>query len=120
LCTWTGKTLRGDFDVDHIIPFSLTRCNDLWNLVPAAKEVNRQKSQRLVSCHTLESSRKRIYECWQLLRESFPTRFESEATRALIRSSSFSPDWKERAFYGLVERVETLAIMRGVPRWDPA
>jgi hypothetical protein len=40
-CVWTGSLIKQDFHVDHMIPFALWRNNDLWNLLPAAPQVNR-------------------------------------------------------------------------------
>jgi hypothetical protein len=33
-CVWTGKTIS-TYDIDHLIPFSIWKNNDLWNLLPA-------------------------------------------------------------------------------------
>ncbi|MDB4517018.1 methyltransferase domain-containing protein, partial [Crocinitomicaceae bacterium] len=46
-CVWSGRDLRRGFVVDHVLPFSLWRNNDLWNLLPAHPRVNGQKSDRL-------------------------------------------------------------------------
>lgn len=46
-CVWTGRSLGRVFDVDHVLPFSLWRNNDLWNLLPADQRVNCDKGDRL-------------------------------------------------------------------------
>jgi len=37
-CVWSGNSLGRRFDVDHVLPFSLWRNNDLWNLLPASPQ----------------------------------------------------------------------------------
>ncbi len=34
-CIWSGKELKGNnYDVDHVLPFSIWFNNDLWNMLP--------------------------------------------------------------------------------------
>jgi SAM-dependent methyltransferase len=65
-CVWTGKKLTiGDYDIDHCFPFSAWPCGDLWNLLPANRQVNqRQKGDKLVTAISLERARERILEWW--------------------------------------------------------
>lgn len=46
VCVWTDQSLTKGFDVDHAIPFSLWKNNDLWNLFPADPRVNNGKRDR--------------------------------------------------------------------------
>ncbi len=40
-CVWSGRALHGkQFDVDHLLPYSIWGNNDLWNLLPADKKIN--------------------------------------------------------------------------------
>ena len=118
-CVWTGKPLRSKFEVDHAIPFSIWRSNDLWNLLPAAHDVNSRKSDKLVTKRALQSSRDRVTYCWELMKEEAEERFKVEISRSLIRGPYSAANWQRNAFEGLVENVEILAIQRGVPRWEP-
>ncbi|NBC29118.1 MAG: methyltransferase domain-containing protein [Spirochaetes bacterium] len=65
-CVWSGAALRR-FDVDHAIPFALWGNNDLWNLLPAAPNVNSAKSDRLPSRNLVEARRRGILEAWEHL-----------------------------------------------------
>lgn len=56
---WTGASLEKGFAVDHAIPFSVWRSNDLWYVFPAATKVNSSKSDKLVSKRILITSRER-------------------------------------------------------------
>jgi SAM-dependent methyltransferase len=116
-CVWTGKPLK-QFDVDHLIPFSLWYNNDLWNLLPAARSVNQKKKDKLVSRPTLFGSRDLIIHYWRLLRSLHEKRFELELRRSLLGRSASCAAWELEAFAGLSEAIETVALQRGVRRWS--
>ena len=118
-CVWTGKPLRNNFEVDHAIPFSIWRNNDLWNLLPAASDVNGRKSDKLVTKKTVLSSEDRIIDYWETLRRETEERFTVELSRSLLRGSYSANNWQKAALAGFIENIETLAIQRGVPRWEP-
>jgi hypothetical protein len=61
---WSGKPLYS-YDIDHCLPFSYWPNNDLWNLLPASREENRVKSNRLPSQKRLHRSRSQITDWWQ-------------------------------------------------------
>jgi SAM-dependent methyltransferase len=63
-CVWSGQRLADDYDVDHCFPFAAWPCGDAWNLMPASKQVNNDKSNRLVSQHALERSSEYITAWW--------------------------------------------------------
>jgi hypothetical protein len=52
-CVWSGKRVSG-YDIDHIIPFSVWKNNDLWNLLPAQKQLNQQKRDRIPAGELIE------------------------------------------------------------------
>lgn len=119
-CTWTGAKLReAAFEVDHVIPYSVTYSNDLWNLVPATKKINSSKSDKLVEGEALDLCKERILCSWEVLRAEYPKRFEMEVKRSLVRPRAYAFGWEEAAFSGLKEKVENLAVLRGIPRWNP-
>jgi SAM-dependent methyltransferase/SOS-response transcriptional repressor LexA len=119
-CVWTNAALSPQrLNVDHVIPFSLWHNNDLWNLVPADGRVNNEKRDRLVARDVLTGSRERIIACWQLQRSHMPRRFDVEVSRTLLGRNQAEPQWEEPAFAALAEAVETLALQRGIERWEP-
>jgi protein-L-isoaspartate O-methyltransferase len=63
-CVWSGARLRDEYDVDHCFPFAAWPCGDAWNLMPAARQVNIQKSNRLVTQAALERAGAAIGEWW--------------------------------------------------------
>lgn len=63
-CVWTGQRLRADYDVDHCFPFAAWPCGDAWNLMPASRQINNEKSNRLVTQAALERSSAYITGWW--------------------------------------------------------
>lgn len=117
-CVWSGRALHGLFEVDHAIPYSVWRNNDLWNLLPCDTKLNNQKRDRLPTSQLLLQRRDRIIDYWQIYEKEAPALFRPQVRRAL--GSTVSVDnWEARAFAGLVENVERLAVARGIPRWAP-
>ncbi len=116
-CVWTSQLIK-DFDVDHIIPFSLWKNNDMWNLVPAKSSVNRIKSDKLVSSNHLIKSKENIIYYWKILIENEETRFLNEA-KILADTELKKNNWENTLFSGLKEAVECTAIQRGIGRWEP-
>ncbi len=111
-CVWTGRALRR-FDVDHAIPFSLWRNNDLWNLLPADPRVNNKKRDRLPSRALLSKRRDAVLRCWDATRAASPRRFEAES-RAFTGVAEASFD---ELFLVLLESVAVTAAQRRVGTW---
>ncbi len=67
VCVWSGQELTArSFDIDHCLPWSAWPCGDLWNLLPAAKFVNRSsKRDSIVSSAVLAQAKPRIIDWWQ-------------------------------------------------------
>ncbi|WP_166881656.1 HNH endonuclease domain-containing protein [Massilia mucilaginosa] len=63
-CVWSGQRLRNDYDVDHCFPFAAWPCGDAWNLMPASKKINNEKSNRLVTQGALERASDCITTWW--------------------------------------------------------
>jgi len=114
-CVWTGRVLR-QYEIDHVIPFSIWKNNDLWNLLPASKRVNNKKRDKIVTAKTIYARQHSIISYWRLYKESFPERFNIQISRALGASGS---DWEKVSIDGLVNICERLARTRGLDRWSP-
>jgi hypothetical protein len=114
-CVWSGTTLGSRFDVDHVLPFSLWRNNDLWNLLPANPQANRDKGESLPTNALLKRRRDVILKYWHLLHDASPKRFEHEVSRLSGTTGLHLP----RTFEVVVEAVEVTALQRGCLRWEP-
>ena len=82
-CTWSGKTLRREFVVDHAIAFSLWGNNDLWNLMQVDAKVNSLKSDKLPCAQLLADRKQAILEDWEVLRDAMPDVFDRQASHLL-------------------------------------
>ena len=88
-CVWTGKRLSGrTLDVDHCLPWSAWPCGDLWNLMPAHRDVNqRQKRDKLPAYPLLRHAQDRVISWWDAAYEQNPpgvsSRFRLEAMSSL-------------------------------------
>ena len=69
-CVWSGKKLK-DYDVDHLIPFSIYYNNDLWNLLPSNSKINSNKSDKIPTPQLIEDSKERIIKYWKLYQNEF-------------------------------------------------
>lgn len=65
-CVWSGRSLhRANLDIDHCFPWSTWPCSDLWNLMPASRDVNqREKRDRLPTDLVLRRAKDRIIDWW--------------------------------------------------------
>ena len=83
LCTWSKKKLRNAYDIDHAFPFARWPSNDLWNLVPTTKEINRSKSDKLLTEQRLMHSKDELLDFWMQAWEKEQTLFFSQANLSL-------------------------------------
>ena len=124
-CVWSGRTLSADtLDIDHCFPWAAWPCDDLWNLLPAHRDVNQnQKRDKLPGVELLRSAQDRIQEWWhkgyfqadnQVLSERFMT--EAKATLPVIEHVEFQLD---DVFAALNLQQIRLKHDQQVPIWEP-
>lgn len=82
-CVWTDR-LSPSYDIDHLIPFSVWRNNDLWNLLSAQASVNNMKRDKILTPDLVERRRNAQTE-----------RFTKEMKIALLGSYG-SDTWRLR------------------------
>jgi hypothetical protein len=120
-CVWSGARLRDDYDVDHCFPFAAWPCGDAWNLMPAARQINIQKSNRLITQTALERANDLICEWWSnaflsqddgLRRQFF---LEAKQTLPILVTS---PDPSDVIDAMKVHRIR-LAKDQGLRPWEP-
>jgi len=118
-CAWSGRPLDASFAVDHVIPFALWGCNDLWNPLPVLPSVNSDKSDKLPTSALLRSRQSAVVEGWRVLRDEVPQAFDQQAMHLLGRNLAGPLKWEDDLFSHLREAVELTALQRGVERWAP-
>jgi SAM-dependent methyltransferase len=118
-CVWTERRIVDDYDVDHAIPFSLWHNNDLWNLLPANRQVNSQKRDRLPSRRLIKQRRDALVYYWEVMQAAFPIRFDHEMGYLCGTGTEGRAGWQGRLFSAFSEAVEVTACRRGTERWEP-
>lgn len=114
-CVWTGEPITS-FDVDHLIPFSVWRNNDLWNLLPSKQTTNNKKRDKIPSPIFIEERRNSILKYWNLLNAKQTNRFRKEIQVALLGNKSFD-SWEQTCIEQLKNSCSYLINIRGYEEW---
>lgn len=113
-CVWSGSRITNDLNIDHVLPFSVWRNNDLWNLLPAKASVNNRKRDKIPSLELLDNRKDRIISYWQIIRDVEQAGFEKEMNINLITPEDFEQhNWENFAFNSLKEKSRYLIEIRG-------
>lgn len=118
-CVWSGTmiTAHSSLHVDHVLPFSLWKNNDFWNLMPANAAINLKKKDGIPSPDLLGKRRNLICHYWERLSSTYPELFKSQIHASLLGAGQVS-DWINPAFSNLVSKSRYLIDVRGYPAWD--
>ncbi|MBS1658075.1 MAG: hypothetical protein JST18_08270 [Bacteroidetes bacterium] len=114
-CVWTGKPIES-FDVDHLIPFSIWKNNDLWNLLPAQATINNQKRNKIPAVALIEKQKGLIVHYWELMNQHQQDRFGKEIKTSLLGADVFQ-GWQARAINRIKESCNYLITTRGYEEW---
>ena len=124
-CVWSGKRLSaGSLDVDHCLPWSAWPCGDLWNLVPADRQVNQHgKRDRLPSADALRAAADPIGAWWSAayLRNDdvvLPDRFATEASASLPGLTPQTAFLSDNVWAAMALQRMRLRQDQGVPEWS--
>jgi HNH endonuclease len=120
-CVWTGAPLRGRaLEVDHCLPWAAWPCNDLWNLLPASRAANQEKSDRVIGAAALSAAKPRILAWWErgyvAADEATRLRFAEEARSTLPLAPDRVPDLED-LFAALDFRRLRLQQEARLPEW---
>jgi len=115
-CVWTGKAIS-KYDIDHMIPFSIWKNNDLWNLLPSNEKINNQKRDKIPSVDLIEKRKDLIIHYWELMKEKQSLRFQKEIQVALLGNNPFST-FQKTAIIQLQNKCDYLISNRGYEEWD--
>jgi len=114
-CVWTGDEIRR-FDVDHVIPFSVWKNNDLWNLLPSRAVVNNAKRDKIPAPALIETRKDLIIHYWELLNQHQAQRFQKELRIALLGNKA-AENWQSTAIEQLKNSCAYLINKRGFEPW---
>jgi len=120
-CVWSGKRLReNSLDIDHCLPWSVWSCGDLWNLMPADRNINQNKKRDLLPSDTaMEEAQDRILDWWDRAYWSTPSLrdvFLSEATSSLPGMRSGKQELEE-IFESVCQQRQKLKRDQQAPEW---
>jgi hypothetical protein len=118
LCAWCPTCLSAQtLDIDHVLPFSQTYNNNLWNLLPTCKKCNSAKSDSIPTPEFLKRRQDSILTCWQLEHRRYPEAFEQEIRYDLVgfEDPAFLT---EAALRSLAKRCDFLIQERGYDPWE--
>ncbi|MCF8222289.1 MAG: hypothetical protein K9J25_04015 [Bacteroidales bacterium] len=115
-CVWTGRSII-TYDIDHMIPFSIWKNNDLWNLLPSHSTTNNQKRDKIPSPNLIEKRKDIILHYWKLISKNVPDRFQKEIQIALLGNKPFQ-SWQETAITQLQSKCNYLISNRGFDEWN--
>jgi len=90
-CIYSKDLIKGGFELDHYVPWSFVAHNNLWNLIPATREANNQKSNRLPSNDDYINRLVRAHcRAMEIRAEYFPRRWKNlvESYKADLRLST--------------------------------
>ena len=123
-CVWSNAALTpGNLDIDHAFPWTAWPCGDLWNLMPAHRQVNQhRKRDHLPSETVLRQARAAILHWWEgayLNRiDAMPLRFAEEARASLPGLSGPEQDASpDDVFTAMGLQRLRLRLDQGVPEW---
>lgn len=113
-CVWSGKKIQGDRNIDHVLPFSIWRNNDLWNLLPTKQKVNSDKNDRIPGVNLLNQSKNRIIKYWKYIYSREPEIFTRELKISLVNKDLLhQKNWETTAFDALKDKSRYLIETRG-------
>lgn len=114
-CVWTGRKIS-NYDVDHLIPFSVWKNNDLWNLLPSDSKINNQKRDKIPRPEIIERQKNLIIDYWGIIYEYHSNRFQKEIQVALLGNHSFD-SWNNSGISQLKNSCNYLIENRGFEGW---
>lgn len=116
ICVWTGKKIS-NYDVDHVIPFSIWKNNDLWNLLPSQSSINNNKRDKIPSGGIITKQKDIIIHYWEIIHKAQEERFLEEVQITLLGKKAIN-NWQNTAFEQLKNTSKYLIETRGYEKWD--
>jgi|GEM_PF-3919980 len=118
-CTWTGNSIK-KYEVDHAIPWSVWKNNDLWNLFPMTPKLNSNKSNKIPSTKLFLDSKERILDYWDIYEKEYPEMFSFQINKAL-NSEYFKKKevTKEIVINDMYKVLTELEIHSIADTWEP-
>lgn len=115
-CVWSGRKIS-TYDIDHMIPFSIWKNNDLWNLLPADPKINNAKRDRIPTPALIVQRKDLILDYWHTVNSAHAHRFQREMQTALLGNEPFA-NWQTKGIQQLQNSCNHLIKYRGFEEWS--
>lgn len=114
-CVWSGEELKDkNYDVDHVLPFSVWFNNNLWNMLPADRDINQNKKRDKIPTRKLIEKRADIIiEYWKDYQQAMPLLFKSQLEVSLIGVDTAETKMLDTAIESLCMKSDYLIYDRG-------
>ena len=119
-CVWSGRTLtQNDMDIDHMLPYSVWMNNDLWNLLPAQRELNQHKKKDKIPTRALITKRSEIIKhYWDVYDKKSQQLFRSQLSISLTGDMMYMNNNYDAAIESLCAKSDYLIQDRGLVGFD--
>lgn len=115
-CVWSGSNIA-KYDIDHMLPFSIYKNNDLWNLLPSSPSTNCAKLDKIPSLNLITKQKELIIHYWEIIHQCQTERFMNELQISLLGNST-KDNWQQNAFNQLLQTSKYLIETRGYSEWQ--
>ncbi|MBT5934393.1 HNH endonuclease domain-containing protein [Sulfurimonas sp.] len=114
-CIWSGKELKdSNYDVDHVLPFSVWFNNDLWNMLPTDRVVNQKnKRDKIPTRKLIENRSDVIIKYWESYEKAMPLLFKSQVEVSLVGTGIQIDKMFDTAIESLCRKSDYLVFDRG-------
>jgi len=115
-CVWSGRPLsQNNMDIDHMLPYSVWMNNDLWNLLPAQRDLNQHKKREKIPTRTLIKKRSEIIKhYWNIYDTKLPQLFHSQLSISLTGDMLYMNNNYDVAIESLCAKSDYLIHDRGL------
>ena len=119
-CVWSGRRLRGEnYDVDHVLPFSVWLNNDLWNMLPTDSRLNQQqKKTKIPTPRLIERRADMIKYYWDQYITRWPILFNAQVELSLTGPQISPERLADAAIESLCKKSHYLIFDRGHEKFD--
>ena len=116
-CVWSGKIIsQNNMDIDHVLPYSVWKNNDLWNLLPAQRKLNQQEKKDKIPTSNLIKKRAEVIKYyWNIYDKKYPNLFQSQLTISLTGEKNQNYD---KAIQSLCKKSDYLIQDRGLSKFE--